>query len=675
MCASLLFRVSAQSQGSGTVWRSWSEWRRCHADVVPPPGGEDESQRSARIQRVIDAVNTWRARGRVPLAVDCTAQLLELNLQHGYPAKGDAAAVPPAPYSALASRHQYSLCLLRMVNGILDPQQAKHHAQSIASLAKQVHLPRILVDVRHEATHQQLPSLPLLQYASMAALEWLQRHYWHAQAHALSKTDDALRTQLRAYKKARERSAGAVGAEVAAARAARDAEMSVAVNNGDTILLLDSSNGAGAVPQSALPERAQDALKQLHSTLASGHTVTHIRSVVEGKLVPLLLSDAFMLKPPRQSRVSVSAVHRRLVETWEPAILFLAHRLRSQQINLLGLLLTSLVQRLSTASKRTPVAVPASADTWALDLAREWSLHLLQTHSAALFKEERADVSSNFSATPSKKRSHASMSASASTAPSAGQESLLDTLVHGCLKHLNPWLAPLLPLLLPPLKQIHPEHGAQIAQLERILHVTTRALYPNQQFAATSSAAKPSANAAAAVSSPDAAQTLATVREFLSSHSASRRYSTGAAASASAGASSRDGAALPTRMLDFPLVPLGLAPGGMNVEDSLWIEDDWLPASAVGSAAIAASAVATASPSVAEPVPQLTPAPSPAVAPHAAAPVVQDAPAPKRPRADTTSALLAAKLAPASAARSQDVSNNAARQLALQRLQQSWTWM
>ena len=44
-----------------------------------------------------------------------------------------------------------------MVNGVLDPLQSRSYAQSITSLAAQLHLPRLLVDVRHEATHQTLP--------------------------------------------------------------------------------------------------------------------------------------------------------------------------------------------------------------------------------------------------------------------------------------------------------------------------------------------------------------------------------------------------------------------------------------------------------------------------------------------------------------------------------------
>ncbi len=45
-------------------------------------------------------------------------------------------------------------------------------------------LPRALVDVRHEATHNELPSLPLLRAAADSALAWLRDNYWWAEGGA-----------------------------------------------------------------------------------------------------------------------------------------------------------------------------------------------------------------------------------------------------------------------------------------------------------------------------------------------------------------------------------------------------------------------------------------------------------------------------------------------------------
>lgn len=66
----------------------------------------------------------------------------------------------------------------RMVNGIADSQQKGRVAVSVNSLAEAAGLSRLLVDVRHEATHNELPSLSTLQLAARQALDWLIQQYW-----------------------------------------------------------------------------------------------------------------------------------------------------------------------------------------------------------------------------------------------------------------------------------------------------------------------------------------------------------------------------------------------------------------------------------------------------------------------------------------------------------------
>ena len=47
-------------------------------------------------------------------------------------------------------------------------------------------LPRILVDIRHEASHNELPSLALLRLGAATALAWLSQSYWQQQADHLT---------------------------------------------------------------------------------------------------------------------------------------------------------------------------------------------------------------------------------------------------------------------------------------------------------------------------------------------------------------------------------------------------------------------------------------------------------------------------------------------------------
>lgn len=54
----------------------------------------------------------------------------------------------------------------------------------------------MLVDVRHEATHNELPQLPALRVAADAALAWLTTSYWDAQAQTLDDAGAALRAAV-----------------------------------------------------------------------------------------------------------------------------------------------------------------------------------------------------------------------------------------------------------------------------------------------------------------------------------------------------------------------------------------------------------------------------------------------------------------------------------------------
>ena len=54
--------------------------------------------------------------------------------------------------------------------------------QDLGMLCALAGLPRILVDIRHEASHNELPSLALLRLGAHSALTWLSQSYWQQQA-------------------------------------------------------------------------------------------------------------------------------------------------------------------------------------------------------------------------------------------------------------------------------------------------------------------------------------------------------------------------------------------------------------------------------------------------------------------------------------------------------------
>ena len=139
-------------------WRDWHEWEGVRLGLT----GSDPSALRASLARVA----VWRRRGRVPHAADATAALLEARLHD--------AGIPGAPGPHLSRemlRLAYAAALIRTVNGAVDPSQKGKFAAPVSSLARKIGLPTVLVDIRMEASHQELPTLELLRHGSERALQ------------------------------------------------------------------------------------------------------------------------------------------------------------------------------------------------------------------------------------------------------------------------------------------------------------------------------------------------------------------------------------------------------------------------------------------------------------------------------------------------------------------------
>lgn len=60
----------------------------------------------------------------------------------------------------------------------MDSHQDKARKMSMYAVAKSVGLPATFVELRHQATHEQLPSLTRLRTAAEKALDWIYAYYW-----------------------------------------------------------------------------------------------------------------------------------------------------------------------------------------------------------------------------------------------------------------------------------------------------------------------------------------------------------------------------------------------------------------------------------------------------------------------------------------------------------------
>ncbi|KAL4080056.1 Las1-like-domain-containing protein [Scleroderma yunnanense] len=131
----------------------------------------DEEDIEAKILAV-NRLSAWKAITALPHALESTLAILVARLQD-VPSQ-----MQQHSYTSLNLRQTYASAIIRMVNGLVDPLQVGAFARSIVSIAAQLGLPSWLVELRHAATHEDLPSLELLREAAQESLAWLFHNYF-----------------------------------------------------------------------------------------------------------------------------------------------------------------------------------------------------------------------------------------------------------------------------------------------------------------------------------------------------------------------------------------------------------------------------------------------------------------------------------------------------------------
>ncbi|MCO5596173.1 hypothetical protein L7F22_050233 [Adiantum nelumboides] len=139
----------------------------------------DDNYRAQRRQG-IERCKVWLNRGACPHAVESTMGLIEaqqLDEQLLMPTFTQDFSLQQQDWQWCV-RSTYSMAILRFVNALADSMQTGLYAQSIFMIAERIGLPLWFVEVRHAATHEEMPSLHVLRQASVDALGWLQYQFW-----------------------------------------------------------------------------------------------------------------------------------------------------------------------------------------------------------------------------------------------------------------------------------------------------------------------------------------------------------------------------------------------------------------------------------------------------------------------------------------------------------------
>ncbi|KAF2863229.1 Las1-domain-containing protein [Piedraia hortae CBS 480.64] len=121
-------------------------------------------------------VQAWKLRGNnMPHAVESTAQLIDAQLLDRQLAEDSSPSHSTFPLQAT-----YTAAFTRFVTGFCDigRSRERNRAMSMQAVAKQINMPLDFVHLRHEATHEELPSLVRLRAVTVRALQWLWTVYW-----------------------------------------------------------------------------------------------------------------------------------------------------------------------------------------------------------------------------------------------------------------------------------------------------------------------------------------------------------------------------------------------------------------------------------------------------------------------------------------------------------------
>ncbi|BCR99571.1 rRNA-processing protein LAS1 [Aspergillus luchuensis] len=149
-----------------TPWKEHSQLLAVRSQFYPAPFYDGPDMRS----KACATVAAWKLRGNLPHPVEATALLTDAIL-HDDALKN----------SIFSIRATYSAAFCRFVTGLVD-SKLNGQRKTMFQRAIDLGLPASFVELRHEATHRELPSLTVLRNATQRSLEWLWDYYW-------SKTD------------------------------------------------------------------------------------------------------------------------------------------------------------------------------------------------------------------------------------------------------------------------------------------------------------------------------------------------------------------------------------------------------------------------------------------------------------------------------------------------------
>ncbi|KAL5343128.1 Las1-like-domain-containing protein [Aspergillus crustosus] len=154
-----------------TPWRTQTDLLAVRGQFYPAAEYDGPDLRA----QACATVGAWKIRGNLPHPIEATALLTDAIL-HDDAQKN----------SVFSIRATYSAAFCRFVTGLVD-SKLYGARKSMFGRAMDLGLPASFVELRHEATHRELPSLTVLRESTARSLSWLWDFYWSGVSHVPGK--------------------------------------------------------------------------------------------------------------------------------------------------------------------------------------------------------------------------------------------------------------------------------------------------------------------------------------------------------------------------------------------------------------------------------------------------------------------------------------------------------
>ncbi|ORY25932.1 Las1-like-domain-containing protein [Naematelia encephala] len=123
-----------------------------------------------------DTASRQRGVARMSVYISSPSCPAFIHLLHTLVAASLRPSPPQSAEESQSTRLAMAMAVVRFVNGMVDPLQTGPYARPISHIAASLGIPPSLVSLRHRATHEDLPPLPLLEQSTYQAIEYIHRY-------------------------------------------------------------------------------------------------------------------------------------------------------------------------------------------------------------------------------------------------------------------------------------------------------------------------------------------------------------------------------------------------------------------------------------------------------------------------------------------------------------------